>query len=139
MLFPFLFSALSSCFIPNSCSRRERSNPIFSLRRENIYVHPPTLFISPYYNDNYPTTHANTDSIFVHVFWAIFQQVSPYKTRYLRIQDGHMYRSFSVLITIQLSTRLLNLNDVTPLASQIYTTSTRVPNFSGSATHFFFT
>ena len=108
-------------------------------RRDNITVHPPTRFLPPYYNDNHPTKHANTDPIFVCVFWVYFQQVSPYKTRYLRIRDGHRYRLYCVLITIQLSTRLPNLNDVRPLASQIYTSSMRVPNFSRSATHFFST
>ena len=138
MLFPFLFLALSSCFIPNSCSRRERSNPIFSLRRDNITVHPPTCFLPPYYNDNHPTMLTRNRYLCMY-FGPFFSKSLRKKTPYLRIQDEHRYRLYSVLITIQLSTRLPNLNDVRPLVSQIYTTSTRVPNLSRSATHFFST
>ena len=87
MLFSFLFSALPSCFHSKFMFKaRKNQSYLFTTKRQ--YICPPTHPIyTPYYHDNYPTTHANTDPIFVYVFWAIFQQVSPYKTRYLRIQD----------------------------------------------------
>ena len=117
----------------------EKEAILFSTTKRQYYCPPTHPFSTPYYNDNHPTKHANTDPIFVCVFWVFFQQVSPYITRYIRIRDGHRYRLYCVLITIHISTRLPNLNDVRPLASQIYTTSMRVPNFSRSATHFFST
>jgi hypothetical protein len=55
---------------------RKKQYYLFATKRK--YICPPTHPIyTPYYDDNYPTTHAYTEPILVYVFRAIFQQVSP--------------------------------------------------------------
>ena len=56
----------------------KKQSYLFATKRQ--YISPPTHPIyTPYYDDNYPTTHAYTEPILVYVLRAIFQQVSPHK------------------------------------------------------------